>query len=420
MKNESERAVIGSILIDQHKSLYICQKYGIKPDCFTEPLCRQAFVVIQDIAARPKGCCDVMTVGKALADSGFKMEEHALEHIVDGTPTASHCEYYAGLIKEAYIKREAVNVMRKHKAVIDTEPEKKASDILNAMVAEITELSSAGRLRINKASDFMDAKLKQWHESRNRGFVGIPSCFCGVNKYLGGFRRGVMCIIGAYRGTGKSTLLRQEAVHMAQEGYSVALFSLEDPADMAAAGMAGNISDVCVYYCDIGEAEDHQLEKIAAAWKGMESLPLFIVQNANTMTEIINACNYVKQVKGLDAIFIDHIQYISPQQLPHMNRTGTMAMYSQQLSDLAKNMDATIIVASQFSRDCEREKRIPRLSDLRDSGTLEADARQVLLLYEDIDSGVFHLDVAKNNYGISGKTVELIRLDGKQRFQERV
>jgi len=418
MSKESERAVIGSILIDQHKSLFACNKLGLKPECFADELCRQAFSAIADISGRPKGCCDFMTVSKTMTATGSKYGAIELEKMVDDTPTASHCEYYAEIIKDDYIKSEAINLMRKYAKAITSEKDKKAAELISPMLAEITALSAKDSLNICKASAYREDKMRQWHESRNRGFVGIPSVFPSVNRYLGGFRRGVLCIIGAYRGTGKSTLMRQEAVNMAQQGFSVALFSLEDPPDIASAGMAGALADVSVYFCDIGDASDFQLEKISAAWKTMESLPLYLVQNANTMTEIVNACNYIKETKGLDVIMIDHIQYISPQQLPHTNRTGTMAIYSQELSNLAKRMDSAIIVASQFSRDCERENRKPRLSDLRDSGTLEADARQVMLMFQDKTTQAFDLDVAKNNYGISGKTIHLNRLDGKQKFEE--
>jgi replicative DNA helicase len=124
----------------------------------------------------------------------------------------------------------------------------------------------------------------------------------------------------------------------------------------------------------------------------------------------------MKREHGIDILWIDHIQLIKPYELPHSNRNNTMAVYSQSIVALAKSLDIPIICLSQLSRDAEKGVRTPRLSDLRDSGTLEQDARQVLLLYQEKET--FKLEIAKNNFGSSGNTVEMIRHSDKQRFEE--
>jgi replicative DNA helicase len=102
-----------------------------------------------------------------------------------------------------------------------------------------------------------------------------------------------------------------------------------------------------------------------------------------------------------------------------MSRNDTMAHYSQCIVNMAKRLDIAAVCASQFSRASEKESRKPRLSDLRDSGSLEQDARQIILLYWDAEADSFMLEVAKNNYGQSGEAVEVIRYGDMQRFEER-
>jgi replicative DNA helicase len=86
---------------------------------------------------------------------------------------------------------------------------------------------------------------------------------------------------------------------------------------------------------------------------------------------------------------------------------------------LAKNLSVAVVCASQLNRSCETEDRDARLSDLRDSGSLEQDARQVCLIGRGEQQDEFILHVAKNNYGPAGQKIKMVRLDSVRRFEER-
>jgi len=205
---------------------------------------------------------------------------------------------------------------------------------------------------------------------------------------------------------------------LAQKGIKVALFSLEDPPDIASAGMVGNYANVNVFGLDTGRGNPQNLDVMDTAWKKIADLPLWIMGGAMDIDTIETTSRLLKMKHGLDMIIIDHIQYIPPYILKGYSRNDTVAHYSSRTVGMASSMDVHVCNLSQFSRASEKEGRKPRLSDLRDSGSLEQDCRLAILLYFDGDKGHHILDCAKNNFGQSGFEIDVKREDGRQRFSE--
>jgi replicative DNA helicase len=192
------------------------------------------------------------------------------------------------------------------------------------------------------------------------------------------------------------------------------LFSLEDPGDIASAAMVCDEADVSSLDLDTGVATTSDLEKAERAWQSIGEIPLYMVSEKCTMPQIVSAASLFKTRYNIQAIYLDHIQYISPVQLPHMTRNDTISVYSGELAALSKRLDVAVICSSQLNRSPERDNRPPRLSDLRDSGSLEQDARAVGLLYWSNDDDCFIFEIAKNNYGKSGTKIKLVRQGGKR------
>jgi replicative DNA helicase len=315
-------------------------------------------------------------------------------------------------------RRELLVALKKTSFEIEGQPNVATSQHLENLQLSLSALQNSSGIEIKRVSDLKETKIDQWRNAKNKGYVGVPSGFFELNKYLGGWR-GSLGIIGGYRGCGKSTLIRQEALCQAQDGYRVAIFTLEDPIDIASACIVGNHKAVSVFHLDIGESSPEKIASMETGFDELKELPLYLIGNAYTLEQIIATTNLLKERYGLDIVYIDHVQCIQPLQLPQMNRNNTMAVYSNRLAAFSKQLNIPVVLASQLSRDCEKESRTPKLSDLRDSGTLEADARQVLLLYavEANNAETFKLKVAKNNYGVSGVEIDLNRIGGKQRFE---
>ena len=413
---ESERQIIGSIFCDPTPILYLCQKANLQPDAFFSPAYQTIYRAILDMAAMPKVCIDTGSVAHWLKTHNSAIPETDLLLIIDRTPTSATCGYHIEQVIEFQRRRSTIKTLEARLDALKSDANRTTAEHIGALYQALMPLEDTKKINITKLEDHKAAKIEQWTAARSVGYVGIPSCFSELNKLLGGWRK-CLGIIGAYRGTGKSTVIRQDALWQAKQGFKVAVFSLEDPADIAAASIVGNHANTCVFHLDIGDARENQLLGMAAAWDHLKDLPLWIINNAYSLDQITATAHLLKQRYGLDIIYVDHIQYISPYQLPGMNRNNTMAVYSAHLSRLAKTLDCAIVAASQFSRLPEQEDRKPRLSDFRDSGTIEQDCRQALILYRHKDADIYGLEVAKNNYGVSGKEIELERHGEKQRFE---
>jgi replicative DNA helicase len=277
-------------------------------------------------------------------------------------------------------------------------------------------MSGALKNPVRQLADFRHDKIEQWRAAKGKGYIGIPSSLDDVNRYLGGYRAGVMLVLGGFRGEGKSTLARQEAFGIAQKGYKTLVCSLEDPGDIAAAGIAGNYANRSVFHLDTGADDQAHIDQIDYDWASLSSVPLHITSGSMTIEDIETAAMIHKARHGLDFIVIDHIQFITPYKMPGMDRNGTVATYSQRIVAMLTKHGIPGLILSQLSRDSEKESRKPRLSDLRDSGCIEQDARAVMLLYFNAQDGHHRLEIAKNNFGISGKTFKIKREDGRQRF----
>lgn len=402
-----ENEVIGAILLDATPSLFACNKVGLEPKHFATGM-KRVYEAIQAIMEKPRATVDLITVAEK---SGVSFDD--LSDMVSKTMSASSCEYHAREIIKTWKSKEtlalAMNMVNKLKE------EQPCDEVTMEFWNNIQSVQSDNLVQITKVGDHKEGKFEQWRSAKERGYVGVPSSMPSVNGYLGGWRK-CLGMIGAYRGTGKSTFIASEGLWQAKQGFRTAIFTLEDPDDMVAAKIVGNHADISTFALDTGHFSEQQLDAMGQAWDNLKDLPLWIVRKAISVPQIISTASMLKQRYGLDICYIDHMQLISPLQLPNMNRNNTLSTYSSQLANMATELDCAVICASQLSRDCEKEGRKPRLSDLRDSGSLEQDCRQCLMLYETTEG--FCVDIAKNNYGVSGKTVSVDRVDGRQRFVE--
>lgn len=411
-----ERQIIACLAFDDSTewAQSACVENKIGPHNFSDKYCRTVFELCQSIISSKRlvslfGICEeakkqkIQFDGKDLAKfiERFSVKLPYLKASIDA-------------VKLAHFGRQGEDIIKQTLMTLqDGDP----VTAIHALQAAITELQADQIPRTNtihSLGDFREMKIAQWRAAIGSGFTGIPSSLKPINKFLGGYRRRVMTIIGGYRGEGKSTLIRQELFGMAKLGYKTLLITLEDPMEVCDAAIAGNEADVSIYTLDTGKASPYQIDKIEEAWFSLSAVPMKIA-SGRTIDDCLSLISVCKARYGLDAVGVDHIQHISPYVAKGMDRNGTVGSYSGALCHSFIENDIAGIVASQFSRDGEKMGRKPRLSDLRDSGCLEQDARAALLLSKD---GEFHnLEVAKNSYGPSGNDIKIRRNGGAQRFE---
>ena len=241
---------------------------------------------------------------------------------------------------------------------------------------------------------------------------GLPTGFIEFDAKTGGLRGGDLLIIAARPSMGKSTLAINMAEHAAlKEGIraSVAIFSLEMPADQILTRMLSSVGSVNLGNIRSGKLSEDDWPRITGATKQLQDAKIFIDDTpALTPTELRARARRIKREHGLDLIVVDYLQLMSVPGTKE-NRATEISEISRGLKALAKEIHCPVIALSQLNRGVEqRENKKPVMSDLRESGAIEQDADTVLMLHRPgkadggIDDNMIEVIVAKQRNGPTG------------------
>ena len=214
--------------------------------------------------------------------------------------------------------------------------------------------------------------------------AGVRSGFLELDALTGGFRPQSLTIVGARTGVGKSALLLDLARHAARDQQlGVAHFSNELSTDEILTRLLARDARVPAPRLAPGhhdqEAEDRII--LAAGRIAEDAITIFDEASA-TVPEIRAHCRRLQVQDRLDLVLIDYLQLLRGATAGRESRAYELAEITRALKELARDLRVPVIAAAQLNRDVEaRPSRIPRLSDLRESGAIEQDADLVLLLH---------------------------------------
>lgn len=269
-------------------------------------------------------------------------------------------------------------------------------------------------------SDETSKALWQINERfKNPGqFRGIQTGFHRLDRLTNGLHGGELIVLAARPGVGKSALAMNIVEHVAKQGKTVAVFSLEMSNQQIIERLLSSMSTVPLEYIKSGQLPGGaaDISKLRVAQETIcSAMSLYGNDYANIKPlEIASQCRRLKAQKGLDLIVIDYIQLMSGSDYgKESNRQQEVANISRALKLLAKELNVPVIALSQLKRDAEIRNikgkegggGEPVLSDLRESGAIEQDADIVLFIHKDAESagtGKFSLIIAKHRNGETG------------------
>jgi replicative DNA helicase len=241
---------------------------------------------------------------------------------------------------------------------------------------------------------------------------GIMSGIQALDDVILGFRPGELITIGARPSMGKSSLMRTIALNMSKDN-TVCFFSLED-IDLLKPYLLCNLARVNADRALSGMLKEEDIRKLKDSESSLRKRRILYDENTSLVPEIMkSAIEECQKTEEISCVFIDYIQLISLTS-QYSKREEEIGFISRQLKEMATDLKVPIIAATQLNRKCEeRENKRPRLSDIRESGTIEQDCNKVLLLYRQSyydmriskfaeDSGEAEIIVAKNRGGKTG------------------
>ncbi|OIP54794.1 replicative DNA helicase [Candidatus Gracilibacteria bacterium CG2_30_37_12] len=410
---EAEHGVLGSILLDK-EGMFQVSALLVEAD-FYDPNNGLIYGAMMDLFARNKPI-DILTVREYLDDRQNleKIGGNAyLIQLTESIFTSANIYQYAQIVKQKGILRKLI---------------KAGNDILLAGYDEESDinklLEKAEQSLFTVTQTFIQNKLvhirdiinlryeafAEIHENPDRANDGITHTgFRSLDGKIGGFKPGDMVILAARPSMGKTALALNIAQNIAEEGKSVAVFSLEMSKEQLTDRLICATMGVDSWKLQKGELADEEFMRMGDALERLSKANIYIDDSAaGNLLEIKSKARRLKLESGLDFIVIDYLQLMSAGN--PMNRVQEISDISRGIKSLARELEVPIMALSQLSRAVEsRVTKEPILSDLRESGSIEQDADVVLMIYrEDYydefteNKGITNVFVRKNRNGPVG------------------
>jgi len=347
---------------------------------FYNPTHSKIFAVIQGMVDRSLPV-DLITVSSEIGGTGISSS--TLSEITQNAPIATNIEYCAeGIRKKAALRR----LIEKCEASASAAylPGADADEVINSAQAGIISIqyqkASADSCGIRDLCMTVTDEIAE-RKNNPRSVNGIPSGFTNLDKTLHGFQDSDFIILAARPSMGKTALMLDMVRFAVLHGIPSAVFSLEMSRRQLLYRLASQMSGVgmnSLLTGDISKADD------AAVNSAMERIfpaPLYIDDKPSlSAVELRRKLRKMKHEHGVRIAFVDYLQLMKSDSKPTRDRE--VAEISAGIKTAAKELEMPVVALSQLNRSVEsRDNHRPRLSDLRDSGTLEQDADVIMFLY---------------------------------------
>ncbi len=209
--------------------------------------------------------------------------------------------------------------------------------------------------------------------------------------------------MGQDHGVGKTTFSLQIAARIASKNRQVAYISLEMSEEQIIQKLLAKRTRINSRKIRNGDLKSEEIEKIGIACGEISELPLSILTKANTIQQIEMEIRKMKNKNKIDLLIIDYLQLV--RNIGNFkSREQEVADISRTLKLLSLELEIPIIALCQLNRNASRSE--PTLADIRESGSIEQDADNVIFLYqEDSQNNIVTVDLQKQRAGNTGKTI---------------
>jgi replicative DNA helicase len=420
---EAERSVLGALMLDKNAIVNVAD--FLAPSDFYENKHRKIYESIIELWSKGEPV-DLLTVSHSLK-AGKQLQDIGgidyLTELAESVPTSAHVVHYAEIVKEQRVRRDLIAAA--------SEISEKAFGFQNfEELLEIVEQKIFGISQKSRPQKFVAIKdelpaayerLEKLHRGEKDTLRGVPTFFYDLDKFLSGFQPSDLIIVGARPSYGKTSLVLDIARQAAVLGKkSIGLFSIEMSKEQIIDRLISGQAQIPLWRLRTGKlADDMEFSLVQEALNELSNAKIFIDDTPSpTILQMRSMARRLQLEHGIDMIIVDYLQLIQPR-TGNDNIVQQVTEISRGLKSLARELNVPVVAVSQLSRDVDkRDVKIPRLSDLRESGSLEQDADVVLFIYrkdkavspmedEIAEDNTVEIIVAKHRNGPTG-TVKLI------------
>lgn len=409
---EAERSVLGSLLIDPEG--YTKISGALRPEDFYRHSHKRLYQAIQSLGERSEPpdwvtVCEELERMEALEEVGGEVY---VSSVANDVPSAFHVEYYADIVRRAAVLREIIDGASRIASMAMT------ADAESTQVLDTAESIIFSIARQTDSREYVPIRevLTEFFDQldfRNQHpgvLSGIPTNFETLNSLTGGFQRSDLVIVAARTGIGKTTFLLNVARNAARNNeVPVGIFTLELSAEQLVQRLVSLEARIDSRKLRDADLEDTDFQRIGRAIGELSESPIYI--DDSPMLSIMQLRGKARRMQAehnIGMIVLDYLQLMQGSRTE--NRVQEISEITRSLKGLARELNVPIVAGAQLSRAVEqRPESRPRLSDLRESGSIEQDADLVIFLYaetsDSTDAGPVNIvcDVAKHRNGPVGR-----------------
>jgi len=408
---EAEEYLLSCCLIDGAEVVARSLEAGISPESFYVPAHGIVFEKLRDLANR-QAPIDVAVLGEELktakqldAVGGYAF----LTRVSGSIPTTAQAGYFIERVREQHLLREIIR-----SATGAVEDCFNFTGGINEFVDQVEQrIFAVTQSRVSESAKPMSDPTKEAmnviHKMmmKKGEMTGVPSGFTDLDHLTFGFQRQEMIVLAARPSMGKTSFALNiaEAATIPKRGqpFPTLIFSLEMSGSQLALRMLCSRARVNMVRLrnEVLSKDGDEQQKLLAAADEFSKAPLFIDDSSNmSIMQLRAKARRVHARAKLGMIIVDYLQLLSPTD-SRVPREQQVAEASRGLKALAKELDVPVVVLSQLNRSSEKENRVPRLADLRESGSIEQDADVVLMLARPKDA-------PDEKFQVAAESMELI------------
>ncbi len=387
---EAEQSFLGALLIDQEAIIKVAEI--VAPPDFYKEAHNRIFDAMLHLYANGEPI-DLLSLGNRLEETNHLERvggRSYLATLANAVPTASHVVTYGKIVAKKAVLRRLITAAgeiaelgfsesQEVSSVLDQAEQKLFAISQNTLKANFTSIKTV----LSGAFERID----ELHQNKGK-LRGIPTGLRDLDNILAGFQRSDLVILAARPSIGKTSLALDFARHVAvNEKVSVGLFSLEMSKEQLVDRLLCAQAGVDLWKMRTGRLSDDgsdndDFTRIGHAMGVLAEAPIYIDDSANTnVMEIRTKARRLQMEHGLGMIIVDYLQLMEGRSGAE-NRVQEVAEISRAFKGLARELDVPVLALSQLNRSVEnRSPAIPKLADLRESGSIEQDADVVMFIY---------------------------------------
>ncbi len=387
---DAEKATLGSIMLRpeaMHDVIDIIQGESFYAE--KHRLIWQTMLELQSKSSP----IDLLSLSSRLKEKGLIDAIGGMSYLTElagFVPSSTNANHYAEIVQKKYMMRSLINASE-YIGELGFDEAGELEELLEKAEKRIFEVTNYSG--IHKFIELKDTLVEAWdrldmlHKSKDE-MRGVSTGFKELDIKLAGLQKSDLIILAARPSMGKTSLALDIARKSAtNHNVPVGIFSLEMSSQQLVDRMLAAESQVDSWKLRTGQnlSIETDFKHIRDAMDKLSKAPIFIDdQPGNNILKMRSVARRLKSEKGLGLIIVDYLQLMVPTQARHSdNLVQQVTEISRSLKNLARELDIPVLALSQLSRAVEQRGGRPRLSDLRDSGSIEQDADVVMFIHRE-------------------------------------